>query len=853
VEGGGQGATETAGDGAERAAGDEGAEGEAAEGSDPVDESGTPAEPMPLLLPVLAQLARPGCALRTLELSRSAVSLATATLLGRVLVTTPLEALKLNHCNIQDDSLLAIAEGLSQNRLLLEIQLRGNKLSGAPSAPAALLDAAGRHARLAHLDLADNLLKSQCVEELCAALRWSCSLVAIHLLSYALMIPDAPAITAACRSWLEENVREADVIGRGGAMPTAGATPKSVATDVASATTAAMATAPAAGLAASPAAAPKVPMEKGESDIPPLCEELILCRALHVAGLGSWRVASPAPKSTPSPLGTLEEAQTVQRSFMPSCCWVCSHCSPVDYQWIVPDSGEGDETGARTARIFVRPSFADFSRVELMRQHVAGAKHVRYAARLLVPPGCHSHVFEAVVGGKTQILYARGENSVELGDAKLTDAQRDVLERLCRQHHCTPRLNLLKRVEGEGFQIPESLHGDASPEPAVGDWEDDPERRRRFRQCYEVDLRELHLSDLCHAEEEEEVLETLWELYPRLYETYAAFAGRSSWPLVRHVDVYSFFDEARLLERAGPLAASDAASTLEEDDLSMELQDVQQMILQTFAPVQRGRGTGRRRGSVGGGTGSGMSGSGASVAGAMLATSAVPGAGSVEGPNTPDALSSWAATVHQRTREGAPITRPQFIEVLLRAAIALCGGHPSTSLAFQKFVDRVISRRVMQPPLAPFPRGLPLQAGEVADTLLARRKTLREAWERFGCSGSSFQRLAQLMKLCDRSFTAEHVSSIYAIARRPQADFRETRRRSPGLGYDEFCEAVARLALVWQRTLRTDGAVGGKRKWPPQPQVGRPVRQIAVAGRIEAFLAKLAERMRPSIVPSSVL
>jgi hypothetical protein len=213
-----------------------------------------------------------------------------------------------------------------------------------------------------------------------------------------------------------------------------------------------------------------------------------------------------------------------------------------------------------------------------------------------------------------------------------------------------------------------------------------------------------------------------------------------------------------------------------------------------------------------------------------------------------DAMAQRAAAVQQRTRESAPLNRPQFIEVMLRTALVLKGPHqPSTSKAFKRFSEKIIRGRIMLPPLSPFPRGLPLQVGEVCDILLARRKTIREAWERFGGSDGAFQRLAQLLKLCDRSFTAKHVASIYALSRRPQPDLKVMKVR--GLAYDEFCEAIARLALIWQRGSRAADLAGGPvvRTWPPQPQVGQPVRQRAVGARLEAFLTKVAERLRPAV------
>merc|ERR1711879_1039811 len=88
----------------------------------------------------------------------------------------------------------------------------------------------------------------------------------------------------------------------------------------------------------------------------------------------------------------------------------------------------------------------------------------------------------------------------------------------------------------------------------VDPWADDPLRKQRLQQCYEVDVEKIHLQDHCHWEEDQEVRQTIRELYGDLYSTYAIYAGRSQWPLIRQVDVYGFFEEARLLNRAGPVA-----------------------------------------------------------------------------------------------------------------------------------------------------------------------------------------------------------------------------------------------------------------------------------------------------------
>jgi len=305
-------------------------------------------------------------------------------------------------------------------------------------------------------------------------------------------------------------------------------------------------------------------------------------------------------------------------------------------------------------------------------------------------------------------------------------------------------------------------------------------------------------------------------------DAYAIYGGRSSWPLIRQVDVYSFFDDAKILDRGSqdPSSNSDQAAGLgldldegfEPSDVRLLVPDVQQIIIRAVQPARQ-----REDQAV-----------------ALKA-----GKQSLKGKPTKQEQPNEAETL--------PLSRPQFLEVLLRAALVL-DSRASVADAFQSFADRIITRRVMLPPLSPFPRGLTLVVGEYQDTLLARRKTIREAWERFGCSLNAFKAMAQLLKLCDRSFTAKHVQSIFALAKRPTPDCRASRGR-PGLSYEEFCEALTRLALVWRRTAPSDGE---SRDFPPQPTEGRPVRQRIFAARMEAFLAKLAERMKPTLGPSCI-
>jgi len=708
----------------------------------------------------------------------------------------------LNQCSLDDVALGYFTEGLIKNRSLLELSLRKNKLSGEKGVINALFDAIGRHVRIAHLDIAENDLPKEIVEELCAAFRWSCSLVAVHLLGGGVSGSDATEIFKACNRWTLENATD-DFI------------------------------------------------KEMDPPQPAPHEELILCRALHVKGLKSWRIVSPKqPAKDPEPAkaAAMDVVQSkeppVPESWMPSCCWICHKAASVQYKWVVPDRGAADESGVSGARVFVRPSFANFERIELTRERIVGAKRVYFGATLLVPPGVHSHVFESVVGKARSIICCEEEPKAETASVPMTDAQREILATKCREYRYNGPVNLLPRVETHGFQISEQLSIEAEETPQADPWTCDELRMQRLQECYEVDIKTWHIGDLCHAEEETEVKKTLWDIYSVLYETYVIFAGRSQWPLVRQVDVYGFFEEARLMSSSGPgsfggsdpdlpepsppttpvgvgrsasspeLLGDGAAKAMPRSaPTSLMLQDVQQFLVQTVAA----RGYPSRELSGGG---SGRRGS---------------------------TLGKRAAAIEQRTREGAPLTRPQFIEVLLRTALALRTSHDtSTSKAFRRFSEKILLSRVMLPPLSPFPRGLTQQVGDVSDTLLARKKTLREAWERFGGSENALQQLSQLLKLCDRNFTAKHVASIYALSRRPHADTTPTGKTVRGLGYDEFCEAIARLALIWQRSHLLPGEQPSP-VWPPQPKVGQAVPQQKIASRIEAFLAKLAERMRPAI------
>lgn len=545
----------------------------------------------------------------------------------------------------------------------------------------------------------------------------------------------------------------------------------------------------------------------------------------------------------------------------------------MEYRWTVPDQGEGSDSGAGDARLFLRPSFADFEQIELRRSRGAGKRRVQFATRMLVPPGSHCHLFETSSAppparpGKVGLASTSEKSKVEpapptllhatveqtekdMSRLPLSEHQLDRLQRLCVQLRYAGPTNLRSFEAEEGhFQIPESIPPEDPFEAEPDPWAETKARAAQLRGCFDADLPELRLSELCRADEEAEVTQVLWELYDRLYETYAIYAGRSQWPLVRHVDVYAFFDEAKLLQANLPIAASLALAAGEakpkepasapgagpapgEEGLVREttartpmqfasghgtilLQDVKLILMQTRAKG----GTGHPDGSGG------------------FAASA--------------SRQRRSEIAHQQAIEGAPITRPQFIEMLARTAIATRSDNPPVAAALRSFVDSVLARHVFRAPLARFPRGLQCQPGEVRDKLLAGRKTLLEAWERFGGSDVSFQRFAQLLRINDQHFTAKHVASVCALARQPDPAA-ILWPASVGLGFNEFCEAVARMGMTWQAVPRATQRLASPAAAPQRTgqfvlQSGQPVRQKAIAAHIEAFLAKVEERLKPSV------
>mmetsp|Transcript_55891 Transcript_55891/g.130851 ORF Transcript_55891/g.130851 Transcript_55891/m.130851 type:complete len:1307 (-) Transcript_55891:122-4042(-) len=768
-----------------------------------LEDLGLPSHPptrqVPLLLPLLFQLPHATCGIQYLDLSLNLLSKEAGSALGKFLSASRIEFLILNQCGLGDEAVNSIADGFAENSTLMDVRLRSNALSGDVLPSAALLNAAGRHPRMAHLDLAENMLSRSCSDELCSAFRWSCSLVAVHVLGPS-SGPEASEIAECCLSWVAANGEE-----------------------------------PCSGLYSTP----KILDDNDDEKVFRTLEhpEMILCRALHSPGLESWRITQPVPPQLPLRAHP-EEHAVAPRSFMPCGCWVCNKCEAITFKYVVPDHGLGSSSGGVSCRLFVRPSFAGFQRVELKRERSDVSNRVVYSSKLLVPLGQHCYLFEAALGPrKFELMCAEGQPKSDLQDLPLEGALRDGLQAFCRARKYTGAINTLPIVSEDGFHIPEALEmADTDEVPQCDPWAVDTVRKQRLDECCRVDVGKLQMSDLCHSREEDEVKEVIAELYSFLYETYAIFAGRSLWPLVRQVDVYAFFDEAQILldspfakdieaEESAP-SDTDAAQRFEEQH-KVSLQDVQQMLVQAIGTGQRPR----------------------ESHGSEEADAPGPAAGSDRFAqmcaHTNPSLQERAATVVERHREGAPITRSQFIEVLLRAAVAIRGRELSAVVCIRTFVKKVLLGRIMQPPLSPFPRGLLKQAGGVRDALLSHRKMLIEAYERFGSTDAAFQRFAQLLRLCDRTFTAKHVSSIFTLVKLPIVDTEaEPLRR--GLSYEEFCEAAAWLSVVWQRGWSQGHAKRDpKLRFRALPKVGAPLNQRHFASHLEAFLQKMRQRMLP--------
>ena len=166
--------------------------------------------------------------------------------------------------------------------MLLELSLRLNQFSGDAGPLNTLLRAAKRHARLAHLNLGQNIMRPECIPELCELLQKSVSLLCLHLLgSEASYAQDNVKIQAACYRWVAE---------------TSGI-----------------------GLRTDSDGAVLVPEPAPGDEY----SELILGRAPHVEGRKDWLVATPLPKpmEVPASLDGVRE-EVVLENWMQGCCWI---------------------------------------------------------------------------------------------------------------------------------------------------------------------------------------------------------------------------------------------------------------------------------------------------------------------------------------------------------------------------------------------------------------------------------------------------------------------------------------------------------------------------------------------------
>lgn len=91
-------------------------------------------------------------------------------------------------------------------------------------------------------------------------------------------------------------------------------------------------------------------------------------------------------------------------------------------------------------------------------------------------------------------------------------------------------------------------------------------------------------------------------------------------------------------------------------------------------------------------------------------------------------MMSVSCSLPHAAEEGRPINRPQFIEVLARAALIHFGSSlRSMSAVLRAFAEEILGGRILQVPLSPWPRMIAMMSGEYFDILLARRRSV-ERW-----------------------------------------------------------------------------------------------------------------------------
>lgn len=676
----------------------------------------------PSMMPLLGVATR-SMSIRHLDVSNNIFSDEAWACFFPLLRESHLERLYIDNCLLENRSALILAQGLEINNALLELRMRQNALQG-PSSWRAIFQALSCHQRISHLDCAENNLTPDIVDSIHAFLKQCQTLSAFHLLE---MDRDA-------------GVRKALLVHMG-------------------------------------IISPDTEIAVGDQ------QELVMWRAFHVKDLGTWHACGHAQvQECKGPQDGPSKSQGVDLS-LPSGCWICEKRACRWFKWSIPESGAGmiGEGG----QLFVLPSFAGFSRVELQRAPATSGKSIVFARDMLVPPGSHFYVFEFGAGssnaadrqGPSGLQCARDQPSIELETAlsKLEEEAQRKARLFFKTRGYTGRVNTLQ-LSGDGFQIPEGAF-DKKDEPLVPlpdkSRKDEAEWKHRLRKCFESDIQNVRMQDLCHANEQPQLEAIIWSRYSSLYEVFAVFAGRSTFPFIRQMDIYDFFEAADIMEKlkfeddGGEVPTEVPRDPQDPLSRQLTLQDMQQLLMQTMShgitPVKP-----------------------------TLAHSSSSGPA---GSKKQQEMSEKRAQVAQKAQEGRPLARPQFLELILRLAICLYGPLENTMSACLKiFVDKVIVERILKPPLAPFPKSL-MWTSEVSSVFIEHTQTLHLAHERFGRNANSFIQLAQLMKLYDKTFTAKNVCSLFALARQPHVDAYET-KGTRGLAFAEFCEALVRFSLI---------------------------------------------------------
>merc|ERR1712159_598426 len=91
------------------------------------------------------------------------------------------------------------------------------------------------------------------------------------------------------------------------------------------------------------------------------------------------------------------------------------------------------------------------------------------------------------------------------------------------------------------------------------------------------------MQDLCHTDEQAQLEAVIWSRYSSLYEVYAIFAGRSTFPFIRQMDIYDFFEAADIMEK--PKFEDEGQEEARPDafERQLTLQDMQQLLMQTMS------------------------------------------------------------------------------------------------------------------------------------------------------------------------------------------------------------------------------------------------------------------------------